>query len=495
MNVIDRDPSTSVAADIKSLPPQVVEVASDVKNRHSTILGLLNNKKMLSRTWSELVLTDTLTDDEKMALLALRTDIDETLKGSCGMSLKSTEGGPGYKVSGANTSLDRLFIEQRPIRVKEANTSCKSFGKNNLDSDINVSIQGKSVNNALNTLYHIQSVLFQIFKDMYNSDERSVVLPQVFKLLDMNFYLSDFAFGFDGRDELTFPRSDAYAQGVKPLSQYVYAFHELLGAHEFHDFAKYKTVYNGLYEREVVEGYASIAAQIDSLINSKCTTDSCDKDSEIIDKFSKLSTFEDECYHTQGAFVHVVMVNQQGLDITCTPEMLAASMIENLCFAYTHKDIPKKCAKYLSRVLDATRRARSATTEHTTETTKAIISVLDSTDISRVLGMSSMMLGGLKIGGDDTRLRTFIESNISHINSVLLNLLAIVFSPSAAAGGSHKLERLKDNEGRPMQKHVKGRMRNIYVDRQRRQYVRVGGAMVRLTDAKATSKKKIRSNK
>ena len=80
---------------------------------------------------------------------------------------------------------------------------------------------------------------------------------------------------------------------------------------------------------------------------------------------SQLSTVEDETYHTQGSYIHVVTLIQRSLKLgtqilvrtedrtdDIMNDLLKTSIIENACFSYTHFDNIKKLEKYLTRVLD-----------------------------------------------------------------------------------------------------------------------------------------------
>lgn len=97
------------------------------------------------------------------------------------------------------------------------------------------------------------------------------------------------------------------------------------------------------------EMFGEVAAVVQQRSDSKEDAD------ELIDAVSILSTLDEECYHTQGAYVHVVMCmmsRNESITKQLTKEMLVASMLENMCFAFTH---PTKGNKYLGRVADACR--------------------------------------------------------------------------------------------------------------------------------------------
>jgi hypothetical protein len=78
---------------------------------------------------------------------------------------------------------------------------------------------------------------------------------------------------------------------------------------------------------------------------------------QVINNLSIISLYENGGYHSQGSYFHVVMMIQKGMvfnvksrtDRHIYKHLLSASIIENLCFAYLHKE---KMNKYLTRVKD-----------------------------------------------------------------------------------------------------------------------------------------------
>ena len=74
---------------------------------------------------------------------------------------------------------------------------------------------------------------------------------------------------------------------------------------------------------------------------------------------SQVSTAEDETYHTQGSFIHVVTLIQRNVKIepiSYIPKireiyknLLLCSVIENSCYSFTHFaiDNPDKVKKYI----------------------------------------------------------------------------------------------------------------------------------------------------
>ena len=72
---------------------------------------------------------------------------------------------------------------------------------------------------------------------------------------------------------------------------------------------------------------------------------------------------EDETYHTQGSFFHVVLQLQKKIRMEFTTEsdmlfLLECSLIENLCFAFTRANFRAKSDKYRMRVNDASTRIK-----------------------------------------------------------------------------------------------------------------------------------------
>lgn len=253
----------------------------------------------------------------------------------------------------ANT--DKLYIFRDALvsfikgKICSETTLCKSYGTTKVTSNVDITLSNdEHIMFCFVTLQNIQEFLKNIFYDdtifYYNG---KFALFKVTTFFDINFYLSNFEIKRKANNNklslLNYYLSNNYnSSGVVP-SQYIYAFYE-------YDNKNIRTI-----EASESNEYEIAVTKIEDLESKKLQDQS--KIDELIDLFSIVSTFEDECYHTQGAFFHVVLMMQRGMNFENDEEtsevfnnMLSASIIENLCFAYTH---PHKQEKYLSRVNDA----------------------------------------------------------------------------------------------------------------------------------------------
>lgn len=237
---------------------------------------------------------------------------------------------------------------------------------------------------------------------------------------------------------------------------------------------------------------------------------------ELVNKLSELSTYEDESYHTQGSFIHVVQIIQirkkapshsvtrkrSSTDFAQLIKLLEVSMIENLCFAYNHFDDENKRAKYLFRVVDAIRRISAESELGDAENplieliNNLINSELEAGSVS--VQIDAPYIAFDKVNASDS-LRPIQSNNLYTVlssKSVFADLLKLlqdskdqyetrvyvspVATPVAAehdggAGVSAGMRRLmKDGAG--VKKFVSGRERAIYIDSRRRQYVKIKGA-------------------
>lgn len=228
--------------------------------------------------------------------------------------------------------------------------TCESYGSSAASSDIDVTITARinHVHESLTTYVKICKFLRELFLD---DPLFAGSLRNVFHFFDINYYLSNFAIKKDDNapdDRLSsYIISRAYSGKARHdiNNQYYYAFVDM-SQKQKRDASNDDELY--------INRYNQFSIMIERLKAGE--TDP----SHVIDILSTISTFEDECYHTQGAFFHVVMMMQRKIkfkDIEENKEvfvkMLYASALENLVFAYTHFDIPSKRNKYLIRYMDA----------------------------------------------------------------------------------------------------------------------------------------------
>jgi hypothetical protein len=91
-----------------------------------------------------------------------------------------------------------------------------------------------------------------------------------------------------------------------------------------------------------------------TIIANDLVTFSCGKFvDKTVNALSHLALYEDDCYHTQGAFMHVVKEIQQGLVRKLPHYMYRDSLVENLYFALCSWGNDNKVGKYLCRAQHA----------------------------------------------------------------------------------------------------------------------------------------------
>ena len=143
--------------------------------------------------------------------------------------------------------------------------------------------------------------------------------------------------------------------------------------------------------------------------------------------------------------------------------MLAASAIENLCYAYIHRS---NYMKYIKRVEDAMKKAesRSYTIPEIT------------TDIFNCI---------------KSNLRILRPYNNIIFQNILVRLLGITSGQSGGyqGGGMLKLKKMKNKEGVIIKKYINEKERVIYVDNTRKQYVKHKNAYIPISKFRAMMKK------
>jgi hypothetical protein len=345
--------------------------------------------------------------------------------------------------------------------------ACVKYGSTELTSDVDVSIKGLENGTSLETLMVIKKFLEgQFSKHTVFHVNGQFSIYEVYRFFDMNFYLTDFEIA----------KSTAYPleqSGAKCMSQYFYAFTELFHA-DIDDapIKSFKGQFYSIHETEIGKLIPSDHGNntqtrrtlIATAVHKKISNEQRDSahDNQVINMISLLSTTEDECYHTQGAYVHVVHylqkrhTNVDGVldkysDVWV--QMLCASAIENLCYAYTHSS---NRTKYVNRVNEAYK------------TLTPLIASVQATLLEKAI-YSCLPL------------RTYTDYDI---REALLRLLGIIITPLAAHGGSRIecFKKLIDKQGHSVKKNIKGRARVIYVDSRRRQYVKYNNQYVPLVE-------------
>jgi hypothetical protein len=260
---------------------------------------------------------------------------------------------------------------------------CRSFGSDTASSDIDVTIDGglQLVENALYTYIRIRKFLELVFAHDTLLTERPV---DVFHFFDLNFYLSNFAIkkrpGASDNLLSSYILSTAYgpyiikdSTQIRNQSQYAVS--------EIFDTQTGTSMNQDVRDAMYVNNVEKVVALINRLRDSGAVQNVYNM---IVDMLSQISLYEDECYHTQGAFFHVVLMMQRKINFIDVHrnsvmfnlyiEMLYTSALENLSFAMTHKKYPAKVAKYVHRVNDALHRISEAAGK------KALIDPLEDTN-------------------------------------------------------------------------------------------------------------------
>jgi hypothetical protein len=206
----------------------------------------------------------------------------------------------------------------------------------------------------------------------------------VFHFFDLNFYLSNFAIkkrpGASDNLLSSYILSTAYgpyiikdSTQIRNQSQYAVS--------EIFDTQTGTSMNQDVRDAMYVNNVEKVVALINRLRDSGAVQNVYNM---IVDMLSQISLYEDECYHTQGAFFHVVLMMQRKINFIDVHrnsvmfnlyiEMLYTSALENLSFAMTHKKYPAKVAKYVHRVNDALHRISEAAGK------KALIDPLEDTN-------------------------------------------------------------------------------------------------------------------
>ena len=364
---------------------------------------------------------------------------------------------------------------------------CVDFGSKNLTSNVDVTLNHVDIQVNINTLREIQGFLTQLFEAVcmfQTSDEdgeQFVDLYKVSRFFDLNFYLTNFALTLPKKRYATSNTYGIYISRSQedrlPMSQYVYAFHEILYNLNLAGANVYSGIYKQTYDHLITiitrdispatlkqekTGYSNLIGKISGVIDQIRSFTSVqnpsysqqDKVNELYDLVSLLSTLEDECYHTQGSYFHVVLAMQAKQNVDLTPQMLCASAIENLCFAYSHRS---KSNKYMTRVFDALKRMPPLSEQ------------LENNIISVISSLQSPLLPSGEYG------------NYEQIPGTILALLGLIFPDVRQGGAGVRLKKLIDKTGTQVKKLIKGRIRNVYVDARRRQYVKFKNQYIRLT--------------
>jgi len=436
-------------------------------------------------------------------------------------------------------------------------TDCKSFGSQQATSDIDVTLSGSCVDKnliVLGVVYRILKLIVcniaQFHIDTNTSTkvteiscDNRIDLQKVFKFFDVNFYLSNFEIPLPSmKIGNTIDFNNIYTTRSK--EQINYAFQ-----HSHVDTGVvYKTTameLNNLLQTLLVgkKGYSLFSGPS---TNSSISQDEKDK---VINLISKIASFEDECYLTQGAFFHVVLNMQRKKEFNIDTYliaknydalatwafMLTCSIIENLKFAMSHT---KSLYKYVYRVYHALEQLdRILPSIYNKDLNKQsqrenIISVLG--DVSPVVDKVHSSIKQLKeqlIGPDGnfvnlvnrmvnstTELKKFEKTlenargNVNYskdavskgeinvaksqkaLNDFLNNKFDILKKTYSEIknniqpqNGGRVFKKLCGKDKKPIKKNINGKERVVYVDTKRCQYVKMNGSFKAVAELKKSS--------
>lgn len=406
---------------------------------------------------------------------------------------------------------------------------CKSFGSEEVTSDIDVTINGTCISNNLITLEVIKKVLLYFFKDEFGDN-----LGQIFRFFDMNFYLSDFEFPklnlsspvvHEKQTDSTQCRN-AFKKDKPCVLKDLNDFYISTSIQQL----KLAFLVNGNHGIDKELEYQSAVLTLNNTIKDmKKIKDNEQYHNIMIDMISYIATFEDECYITQGAFFHVVLMTQRNYvftDVLSNDDlmykysfMMLCSFIENIKMAYTHRHSPKSFNKYVTRALDAHERIifESLYTFMThgiaqiarLETINLNITLQTIEDVVHVLidiynGLEQTRANkNISIPNWFSTVKQNLQATLyaqwrnyeTYLSDYLNDLANNYVSPNDngsaflnMGGAMFKKQRSKDNT--PIKKIINGKERVVYVDAKRCQYVKMNGKFTPIKELRQLEKKK-----
>lgn len=256
----------------------------------------------------------------------------------------------------ANVSKDRILLFRDNLNKyilklcsSFDSTMCTNPGSKNRDSDIDLTLSGN-----YNT--HIFIIILDIFRKIFGKDQKFFKnnifdIQKVCKFFDINFYITDFAIMKNNKLPANKLESYYLCDDYNNKSQETFTQY---------DFATWE--YDEKPFNKDIEDYIKYGIKINSYIDDLQKREKITQNNinNLIKIISYTSLYQDECYHTQGAFFHVVLMMQKNIDFTdknkypkIFDNMMGTSILENLIFALLHSD---RRTKYINRVLDALHR-------------------------------------------------------------------------------------------------------------------------------------------
>lgn len=413
---------------------------------------------------------------------------------------------------------------------KKCSSKCISSGSTDITSDIDVTITGNCLETNffhLEALRNIFSSIFssgRFFRDEYDNFQ----INRVFYFFDINFYISNFA--IKKRPLLPDNRLSSYWVSTSTKQLHVineqgklYGIDKLnTNAEDLYDFYK-TTILDlneffiqveerrnaslGIFEPNEFPEVQSYKRQRSSILNVESTfQNALNTNNEnaianaIVDAISLVATMEDECYVSQGAFFHVVMMMQRGIKFVDAEEegtyehdvlkfMMVCSILENLRFSIHHPG--KSRGKYLIRVLDANlyldttlqTKLSSFLQDITIKSNISNDEIYDLQSLRRNKSTPELKQRFLSLEDSlKTRLASLETEFIQQLYDALYQYVASdVYTDTSKpmTGGKLKLKPLLSTSTKQqVKKMVAGKNRLVYIDAKRRQYTKQKGNFV-----------------
>jgi hypothetical protein len=385
-----------------------------------------------------------------------------------------------------NTFMQFITKEACDKAFESCKTSCLSSGSEDLTSDIDVTVKGDCIKTNLLVLIAIRRFISEQYLNFYPFYGNMFMISKFF---DVNFYLSDFAL---------LKTTDANNNILE--SYYLTDDHksQLMKINE-----------NEINKKKVLthfNDYIVVVEEANKTLTELKENPSQINENKLIDLISQLALYEDECYVTQGAFIHVVYMTQKKKPFHQTLNdrtrsiflnFMVCSILENLHFAISHPG--KSRGKYLMRVFDAdyNRRLLLNNTDEISETLKYI------NDGS----VESIVKDLHEYRYDPNTNKKELANKEDNIKSILMNVQTqvieqvynkikeIALTQPQLYGGRASFKKLLDKSNKTVKKEVNGKECVIYVDHKRCQYVRQNKRYITLKDARKKEKSNLKTNK
>lgn len=371
-------------------------------------------------------------------------------------------------------------------------TSCLSSGSDDLSSDVDVTVKGNCMMTNLYLLTAIRRYLTEYF--YFTPFNRNIA--KISKFFDVNFYLSDFAI---------LKNSNTSDEQKTKLESY-YLTNDQQSQIE-------KILKNTTSHPKVVDNFNDYVKVVENanrhLEILQKNQDNQQLQNNFVNEISNIALYEDECYVSQGAFMHVVYMTQKKfpfhktLNETKTKPIflnfMICSILENLNFAISHGG--KSRGKYLMRVFDAEYHRRQLNIRPDN-----ISLILDEHFLKEYNGEyilnTTAMIQKLRYSKKDKEMLNQLENSIKEylmecskeIITKTYNQMIKQFSSYNARGGRSGYRKLLDKTNKVVKKDINGKSCVVYVDQDRCQYVKRSNQYVRLQEARKPVSKNV-SNK